>query len=204
MSSPSSPEQGAAAAGEALPAEGGGSCLVAVGRRLRQAREARGLDVDALAGRLRLGVEQLQALETADRERLPEPVFVIAHARRIATVLQLDISAELQALRSSGELRPGPRPGSPRSLQGADAASPPDMPPGDATSDREPAAQAPEVGCPDPCLRPWRSRRLLMGGVLLLALAAVWGGWRLRSAGPVPQGSTEPSPSAAPARRPGP
>ncbi len=203
MSSPSSPEQGAAAAGEVVPAEGCGSCLEVVGRRLRDAREARGLAVDALAARLRLGVEQLEALETADRARLPEPVFVIAHARRIAMVLQLDISAELQALRSSGELRPGPRPGSPRSSQAADAASP-DMPPGDATSDREPAVQVPEVGGPDPLLRPGRSRRLLVGGVLLLALAAVWGGWRLRSAGPVPQGSTEPSPSAAPAGRPGP
>jgi transcriptional regulator with XRE-family HTH domain len=174
-----------------------------VGRRLRQAREARGLAADALAERLRLGVEQLEALEAGDLERLPEPVFVIAQARRIATVLQLDISAELQALRTSGELRPGPRPASPRAWQAADAA-PPDVPPGDASSDRQPGAQPAEVRCPDPRLRSARARPLLVGTALLLALVAVWGGWRLRSGGPVPHGSPGASPSAAPAGRPAP
>ncbi len=197
MPFPSSPGQGAAPAG--APAGGESPCLAALGRRLRQAREARGLAADALAERLRLGVEQLEALETADRERLPEPVFVIAQARRIATVLQLDISAELQALRTSGELRPGPRPGSPRSWQAADAA-PAVVPPGDASSDRQPGAQPAEVCSPDPRRRSGRARPLLVGGVLLLALAAAWGGWRLRSGGPVPHGSTGPSPSAAPGR----
>ena len=198
MPFPSSPGQGAASAGAGDPAGEEIPCLTALGRRLRQAREARGLAADALAERLRLGVEQLAALETADRERLPEAVFVIAQARRIAAVLQLDISAELQALRSSGELRSGPRPGSPRSWQVADAALA-DVPPGDPSSDRQPGAPPAEVRCPDPRLRSGLARPLLVGGVLLLALAALWGGWRLRDRGPVPHGSTVPSPAAAPA-----
>ncbi|MFM7085483.1 MAG: helix-turn-helix domain-containing protein [Cyanobium sp.] len=95
---------------DALP-QVAGSALGAVGAQLRQAREARGLAAEALAERLRIGVEQLQALENAETEQLPEPVFVIAQIRRVATALQLDIDAPLQALRRSGELeRLTPRP----------------------------------------------------------------------------------------------
>ena len=60
-----------------------------LGQLLRQSRESQGLQAETVADRLRIGVEQLQALETAELDRLPEPVFVIAQARRVAGALDL-------------------------------------------------------------------------------------------------------------------
>lgn len=73
--------------------------LEALGRSLREAREAKGLSVEALAGRLNMGFEQLQALEEGNRERLREPVFVIAQARRVAGALGVTVDAPIEALR---------------------------------------------------------------------------------------------------------
>lgn len=75
--------------------------LVALGQLLSQARQAQGLDVPELARRLHMGQEQLASLEGGDRARLPEPVFVIAQARRIAACLGVAIDAEIDALRQS-------------------------------------------------------------------------------------------------------
>jgi len=55
-----------------------------------------------------MGVEQLQALEEADASRLPEPVFVIAQARRIASSLAINIDGPLQDLRDSGKFQAKP------------------------------------------------------------------------------------------------
>jgi cytoskeletal protein RodZ len=74
--------------------------LRALGAELRQAREARGLSLADLAERLRLGQEQLQALEEGDTRRLPELVFVIAQLRRVAGALQLDLGDQLAQLRA--------------------------------------------------------------------------------------------------------
>jgi cytoskeletal protein RodZ len=74
--------------------------LRALGAELRQARKARGLSLAALAERLRLGQEQLQALEEGDTRRLPELVFVIAQLRRVAGALQLDLGDQLAQLRA--------------------------------------------------------------------------------------------------------
>jgi len=52
---PSSPEQGSAAVGGADAVELGSARLEALGRRLRQSREAQGLSTTVLADRLRLG-----------------------------------------------------------------------------------------------------------------------------------------------------
>jgi cytoskeleton protein RodZ len=148
---------------------------VALGGRLRQAREASGQEASVLADRLRIGVEQLEALEAGDRSRLPEPVFVIAQARRVAGALQLDIGPELQALRASGELdaasgaplRPSPAPAAP------------------STS----AASALRVR---PSVRPW-----WWAAAVVLLLAAVGVGWRLRTA-VVPARSDQPAAAPAP------
>ena len=80
--------------------------LSALGEALRQGREAQGLSIAELAGRLNMGLEQLQALEAADTSRLPEAVFVIAQARRVASSLAIDISGPLQMLRASGPFQP--------------------------------------------------------------------------------------------------
>lgn len=207
MSSPSSPEQGAAAAAAAdvgIDPAGAGGHLRALGQRLRQAREARDLSATVLADRLRLGVEQLEALESADRERLPEPVFVIAQARRVAGALGLDITPELQALRISGELQPRPRPGAlrlPRPLRppvDADAPLPAAQPQAPRWLPARPGSRLRSLGRP-----------ALLAGALLLLLALLWAGWRLRGsvaggddpppspAGELRQGAPRPSSTAA-------
>lgn len=75
--------------------------LEALARLLSDRRQALGLSVVDLAQRLHMGVEQLKALERADQQQLPEPVFVIAQARRVADALGIEISAQIEALRSS-------------------------------------------------------------------------------------------------------
>lgn len=80
-------------------ASAGPSPLEQLGQLLKGARESRGLSQESLAGQLNMGLEQLQALESADLNRLPETVFIVAQARRVASQLQLDIDAPIQALR---------------------------------------------------------------------------------------------------------
>ena len=90
------------AAGTAPPASATGVPeLENLGQRLLQARQAQGLEVSALADRLHIGKEQIEAIETCDLAKLPEPVFVIAQARRLAGALNLDLEPDLQALRQS-------------------------------------------------------------------------------------------------------
>ena len=72
-----------------------------LGRRLRRAREGRGIGIVELADRLHLAPEQLSALENADRSHLHEPVFVIAQAKRVAQALGLDVGEQIEALRRS-------------------------------------------------------------------------------------------------------
>ncbi|MEB3331700.1 MAG: helix-turn-helix domain-containing protein [Synechococcaceae cyanobacterium] len=85
------------------PASAAAACseLTRLGERLRQAREQQQLGIEELAERLRLGTDQLLALENADPARLPEPVFVIAQAKRVAASLDLDLQPEISALRGS-------------------------------------------------------------------------------------------------------
>lgn len=87
------------------------SPLTALGTCLREAREQRGLSITALAAQLRMGEEQLQALERGDPQQLPELVFVIAMARRIATALGVEINALVEPLKQeSANLKPVPSP----------------------------------------------------------------------------------------------
>jgi transcriptional regulator with XRE-family HTH domain len=75
--------------------------LNALGQSLREARQANGLSLENLATRLNMGREQLEALESGDRQRLQEPVFVIAQIRRVAGSLGLNVDALIQALRAN-------------------------------------------------------------------------------------------------------
>lgn len=84
------------------------STLRALGQELRQGREGQQLELAALAARLNMGVEQLQALEEGDASRLPEPVFVIAQARRVASSLAINVDGALQTLRHSGQFQTKP------------------------------------------------------------------------------------------------
>jgi cytoskeletal protein RodZ len=81
---------------------------MALAAALTQGRLGAGLSVAELAKRLNMGSEQLEALESGDLDRLPEQVFVIAQARRIAQNLGVTIDGEIQALRQSGSLNTKP------------------------------------------------------------------------------------------------
>ena len=88
--------------------------LQKLGNTLAAARHQRGLDLELLAERLRIGASQLRALETGDHTHLPEGVFVIALARRVASALDLNIDEAVHALRGSRLMvRPQPRPSLP-------------------------------------------------------------------------------------------
>ncbi|MEB3155902.1 MAG: RodZ domain-containing protein [Cyanobacteriota bacterium] len=86
-----------------------------LGQQLAQARQTAGMSQDALTQRLRLAPRQLQALEEGDHTRLPEGVFVVALARRVAEALNADVDEALQAVRESRLMRrsvPAVRPAS--------------------------------------------------------------------------------------------
>ena len=82
--------------------------LQALGQVLRQGREGQGLGLPELAERLNMGHEQLRALEEGDAGRLPEPVFVIAQARRVANSLAIDVDGPLQTLRECDQFQARP------------------------------------------------------------------------------------------------
>ncbi len=72
--------------------------LKKVGEFLREARQGRNLSIEDLASSLRIGKEQLIALEEGDENSLPEKVFIRAMVRRIAEKLSLDTSYILEEL----------------------------------------------------------------------------------------------------------
>ena len=74
------------------------SPLQKVGEFLKEARQGRNLSLEDLSASLRIGKEQLIALEEGDESSLPEKVFIKAMVRRIAEKLKIDtnfISEEL-------------------------------------------------------------------------------------------------------------
>lgn len=177
--------QGSTARDDAAPEP---LALRALGLCLRQAREAQGIAADDLAARLRIGVEQLQALENAELQHLPEPVFVIAQARRVAEALQLDIGPQLQALRDSGELvRSGRAAGLSQPSAHLSATTPTPLAP--------PAADSRALA--KGALR-WPWRPALIGLVSLLVLAGLWWGWRSRQRAQLPPGGRAASQAPAP------
>ena len=72
--------------------------LQKVGDFLREARQGRSLSIEDLSSSLRIGQEQLIALEEGDENSLPERVFIRAMVRRIAEKLNLDTSFILEEL----------------------------------------------------------------------------------------------------------
>lgn len=154
--------------------------LQALGNALRQGREQQGLGIAELAQRLNMGQEQLQALEDGDAGRLPEPVFVIAQARRVATSLAINVDAPLQTLRDSGPFQS-------RSVKVADLGP------------QRPAPQA---------ARPWAvqaiARLALAAGIVAALGAGATAGWqqwqRLQASRPTQATTLSPAtPAATPA-----
>ena len=86
------------------------SALQNVGEFLREARKGRNLSVEDLSSSLRIGKEQLIALESGDESALPEKVFIRAMVRRIAEKLNLDTSFILEELNEKKDNEPKPSP----------------------------------------------------------------------------------------------
>jgi cytoskeleton protein RodZ len=76
------------------------------GRRLREAREGRGLSLGEVAARTKIPARQLAALESEDYGKLPGGIFVRGHVRAAAQAVGLD-PAELAA-RFEEETSPRP------------------------------------------------------------------------------------------------
>ncbi len=89
------------------PPSHSGDPLLRLGTVLREAREAKGLSLEALANQLCMGSDQLHALEEGAADRLPEKVFVVAQARRVATVLGLEADPLIEELRRTDLGSPG-------------------------------------------------------------------------------------------------
>ncbi|AAW75786.1 RodZ domain-containing protein [Xanthomonas oryzae pv. oryzae] len=66
------------------------------GQHLREAREAAGLSVDEVAGKLRMPVHVVRSLEQEDWQCLGAPVFVRGQLRSYARFLQVDLEPLLQ------------------------------------------------------------------------------------------------------------
>ena len=81
---------------EATAASAGGRPTA--GAKLRAAREAAGLSVDAVARQLKLAPRQVKALEDDDWQRLPGRTFVRGFARNYARFVRLDPDAVLALL----------------------------------------------------------------------------------------------------------
>ena len=82
------------------------SALQKVGEFLREARQSRNLSVEDLSSSIRIGKEQLIALEEGDEKSLPERVFIRAMVRRIAEKLNLDTSFILKELNEKRKIEP--------------------------------------------------------------------------------------------------
>ncbi len=82
------------------------SPLQKVGEFLREARQGRNLSVEDLSSSLRIGKEQLIALEEGNESSLPEKVFIRAMVRRLAEKLNLDTSFIFAELNKSEKNEP--------------------------------------------------------------------------------------------------
>ena len=84
--------------------------LAHVGQLIRDARESHGMTAEDLASSLHMGVEQLRALESARHDQLPEPVFVRAMVRRLASHLRLDADGMVEQLGTTQQRPAAPTP----------------------------------------------------------------------------------------------
>ena len=71
-----------------------------VGEQLRQAREARGLQITDISQTLKLGARQIEALESGDWKGLPGHTFIRGFVRNYARLLQLDATPMMAQLDS--------------------------------------------------------------------------------------------------------
>lgn len=89
---------------------------VSVAEQLRRAREAQGLALHDLAEMTKIRADHLEALEKADYEPFPAPVYIRGSVRTYASFLKMDVPAVLAAL--DAELAQSPEHSGPPSLTG--------------------------------------------------------------------------------------
>ena len=167
--------------------------LLELGTALQSARQAQGLTLPELAAKLNMGLEQLEALESGERERLPEPVFVVAQARRVSGALKVDLNPLIEALGRNPQFAAA-RNGLPSALRGSSAS---------AAHGAPVAPQTAAAGAP------WGARLQALLGVAAIGIAAIGlgaglrGGWRLPDftsllpAPPSPKASNQAKPAPA-------
>ena len=80
------------------------------GRRLRLARQAKGLDLERVAQMLHLTPPTVAAVEADNYDALPGPVFVRGYIRNYARLLNLDEESFLRALCGAQPVEPAPTP----------------------------------------------------------------------------------------------
>ena len=73
---------------------------IKVGERLSQARQAKEISFTDASDRLRIRRAYLEALESGDWSTLPEEVYVMGFLRQYASLLGVDISQDIDALRT--------------------------------------------------------------------------------------------------------
>lgn len=100
---------GQAPGGAAMPQESGHDGVAAAtgtaGALIRQAREAAGLHIAALAVALKVPVKKLEALEADRLDLLPDAVFVRALASSVCRTLKIDAAEVLALLPQTGKPR---------------------------------------------------------------------------------------------------
>lgn len=78
--------------------------VIGYGQRLRAERLKRGLSVGEVARRLRLSIQQVNALEEEDYSKLPSGTFLRGFVRNYGNLLQLDTNSLLRLLTQSAPL----------------------------------------------------------------------------------------------------
>ena len=166
--------------------------LVRLGDQLTRAREGAGLSLDALGKKLRVEPRLLQALEKGDHNKLPEGVFIVALARRIAETLNVNLEEGIANVRESRLMER--RPAGPSKPSGHGS---PDLSVSTSEATRNPPRPTPSLS---------RRRSIPLWGWPLAALLTALGAtaaWLLLapspSRGPSASPELEPTPAPAPA-----
>lgn len=73
---------------------------VRLGEALSRARQARGISINDASERLRIRAHYLEAMESGDWACLPEEVYVMGFLRQYASLLGVDISNDIAALKT--------------------------------------------------------------------------------------------------------
>ncbi len=77
---------------------GGTGIVQSIGHLLRNERQARNMTIDDVSRQLRLSVQQVDAIEREDYEKLPSRVFLRGFIRNYANLLKLDVEPIMQLL----------------------------------------------------------------------------------------------------------